>query len=152
MYSKLYTLTTIKVVEWSTHDSVFQYTAFISDEKKDTDMSIEEPSPEEIEQSQERAREKRESEPIMRLASRPQAVHTMLCLLDQGGLDVGGSTIQEQADITRKTWYEVRDLLLDLNLIEQTRKEGNVRLYRAKMESDQVDSLIRLRDTLIQAE
>jgi hypothetical protein len=124
----------------------------VLNENKERLMSADEPHPEDIKDGKERAREKRESEPIMRLARRPQAVHVMLCLVDQGGLDVGGKIIQDEAEITRKTWYEARDLLLDLGLIEQTRKEGNVRLYRARMESDQVDSFVRLRDTLIQAD
>ena len=84
------------------------------------------------------ARTRRERHPIAQFAQHPKATTIMQVLVDAGGQDLGVSTICDHAGISRDTWYNCREMLLDYGLVEHTRDENGGPLYRARMESDVV--------------
>lgn len=103
-----------------------------------------EPTDETLESIQER----RESEVIHMLAQKPRHVDIMQVLVDAGGQELDASTICEHAGISRQTFYNTRDLLLDVGLMEQPREVNGSPVYRANMESPQVGAWKAFRTTL----
>lgn len=103
------------------------------------------------EDAKEAVREKRANAAIRRFASRPAATAVMQVLVDAGGQDMGVSTICEAAGISRQAFYDSRDMLLELGLIEHTREENGGAMYRAPMASDQVTAWQQFRAALREA-
>ena len=61
-------------------------------------------------------------------------------------LDYGISDIAEQSEIGRATFYRMMDELLKNKIINQTRKFGNIQLYKLNQDNEFVSGLIRLYD------
>ncbi len=61
-------------------------------------------------------------------------------------LDYSISDIAEQAGIGRATFYRMMDELLKNRIIIQTRKFGNIQLYRINLKNELVNGLVKLYD------
>lgn len=64
-------------------------------------------------------------------------------------LDYSISDIAAQAGIGRATFYRMMDELLKNKIIMQTRKFGNIQLYKLSQENEFVKSLIHLYDNVL---
>lgn len=93
-----------------------------------------------------------EEEPIVELFSNPANVKILTVLNDAGGAPMSVASIVEQTDISRQAFYDNRDRLITLGLIEEAEKVGNANRYRVDMASDQMQGFMRLRDALIDAD
>lgn len=93
-----------------------------------------------------------EREPIVEVFSNPANVKILTVLNDAAGGAIDVSTLVEQTDISRQAFYDNRDRLLDLGLIEEADKVGNTTRYRVDMASDQMQGFMQLRDALIDAD
>lgn len=109
----------------------------------DFDQTAEELTEEEIEQ---RRIELLEQEPLVRLFDGPANAKILTVLIDTA-YDMSATSIARQADISRSTWYENRDLLLEMNLIKETREEAGAKFYNSA-DSEQLQKVVELADLL----
>jgi len=65
-------------------------------------------------------------------------------------LDYSISDIAEQAGIGRATFYRMMDELLKNKIIMQTRKFGNIQLYKLNQTNEFVKGIIKLYDHITQ--
>lgn len=93
-------------------------------------------------------RKRQARQPIAQFAQHPKATTIMQVLVDAGGQELGVSTICDHAGISRDTWYNTREMLIDYGLVEHTRDENGGPLYRARMESGVVTAWQTLRSAL----
>jgi len=83
----------------------------------------------------ESAKEWNKQEGVARWARHPSATAIMQTLDDSAGA-VSVSTLCDRAEISRSTWYEVRDLLDELDLIIEHRPVEDRPMYDANRESE----------------
>jgi len=100
--------------------------------------------------SDEEIRERRleilENESLVQLFSSPANIRFLVVLIDSAE-DLTASALARQAGVSRSAWYDNRDLLLDLNLVEVTRESAGATHY-ALADSEQAKQVIRLYDAL----
>lgn len=93
-----------------------------------------------------------ETEPIVDVFSRPANVRILLALADAAGTELAPGDIIENAGVSRNAWYDNKDRLIDLGLIEPTRTVGNAQVYRARMDGEPMQGFVHLYDALGAAE
>lgn len=78
----------------------------------------------------------------------PADVKVLVVLENAVPFDLSTTEIVERADISRSEWYDIKSRLIELELIEETRKIGNTPMYTVRSDSDTSQAFSDLRDTM----
>ena len=90
-----------------------------------------------------------ERNPVIDVFGKAGNLRMMITLIDAAGAPMSVASITDQANVSRQTFYDNKDLLLKYDLIEEADKVGNTQRYQVDMASEPIQALMSLYDTMI---